>query len=77
VSAIVELLILKSKKLALAYVLIAIGGPFVEVMAVYFGAWQYTLPTFIGIPVWLIPAWGNAGIIAISVYKSITKFFKK
>jgi hypothetical protein len=69
--AIMELLVLKSKEIVLAYFLIIFGGVLTEIVAVYLGAWQYTLPSFWGIPLWLLPAWGNAGIIGICVYRLI------
>ena len=72
--AIVELNILKSKKVLAIFVLAGVGGSFVELTAVWLGNWSYNLPSFAGIPIWLIPAWGNAGIIIISFYKLFSKF---
>jgi hypothetical protein len=36
----------------------AIVGPFIEIICIYFGVWQYANPTFLGIPLWLPFAWG-------------------
>ena len=46
----------------LIFYFVAFGlGPLGEIMAVYFGAWQYTEP-FILIPVWLPFLWGIAAV---------------
>ncbi len=71
--AIMELLVIGNKRLLLAYFLILLGGVMTEIIAIYFGAWQYTKPSFLGIPLWLLPAWGNAGIISICIYKLLDK----
>lgn len=65
----VELWNIKSRKVLLVFIISAFGGSFVEIMAVHLGIWQYVLPEFFGIPIWLIPAWGNAGIIIVCFYK--------
>ncbi len=71
--AVMELLVIGSKKLLLAYFLILLGGVTTEIVAIYLGAWQYTKSSFLGIPLWLLPAWGNAGIISICIYKFLDK----
>lgn len=40
------------------FVVGAILGPLGEIICIYGGAWTYTNPTFLGIPVWLPLAWG-------------------
>lgn len=40
----------------------AICGPLSEIVAIHFGAWQYSAPQFLGIPFWLIPVWGVAAV---------------
>lgn len=37
-------------------------GPAAEVMAIYFGAWEYAEPLFL-IPLWLPPLWGIAAVV--------------
>jgi hypothetical protein len=64
-----ELSDIASKKLLLAYFMILLGGVTTEIIAIYLRAWQYTKPSFFGVPLWLLPAWGNAGIISICIYK--------
>lgn len=44
-----------------------------EIINVYFGSWQYTNPTFLGIPIWLPLAWG---LVMITV-KRIAETFAK
>ncbi len=44
------------------FIVISLGGAFAETVAIYFGTWSYALPQFIGIPLWLFPIWGLAGV---------------
>ena len=44
------------------YVLAAVSGPLVEIVCIYFGIWSYTLPQFLGIPIWLPLVWGLFGL---------------
>jgi hypothetical protein len=37
-------------------------GPAAEVIAVYFGAWEYSKPLFL-IPLWLPPLWGVTAVV--------------
>ena len=41
----------------------AIIGPVGEIIAIYFGAWQYANPSLLGIPIWLPIVWGLAMIL--------------
>jgi hypothetical protein len=45
------------------YSVFAIGGPTIEAVCIYFGAWFYSNPTLL-IPIWLPIVWGLAGITA-------------
>lgn len=40
------------------FIAAVIVGPIAEIVAVHFGAWQYTNSTVLGIPLWLPLAWG-------------------
>jgi len=71
--AFIELNTIKSKKLTVMFFLCCIGGGVVENIAIYFGNWRYTEPTFFNIPLWLLPGWGNAGIFIIAFYKLLGK----
>lgn len=71
--AIIELISIGSKKVALMFVLCAIGGGIVEGVASHFGNWHYSSPSFFNIPLWLLPGWGNAGIFIIAFYKLLDK----
>ncbi len=71
--SLVELWNIRSKKVIFIFIISALGGIFVEIGAIHFGNWKYSLPNFLNIPLWLIPAWGNAGIIIVSFYKLFSK----
>jgi len=49
----------------------AIIGPFAEIICIHFGVWQYTNPSFLGIPLWLPFAWGFAIILIKSITQTI------
>jgi len=38
-------------------------GPLAEVFCINAGAWTYTYPTFLGMPLWLPLAWGMAAVL--------------
>ena len=52
------------KKGDLAYFFMAfILGPIGEIVAIKFGAWQYSNPDFLGIPIWLPFLWGCSAVL--------------
>ncbi len=65
ITAIVMLLINRSWKECLLYIIVMISGPIAESIAIHFGAWTYAEPIIIGVPLWLPFAWGNASIYII------------
>ncbi len=65
-----------SKQQAVLYLICALLGPTCEAIAIHFGAWQYTNPQFLGIPIWLPFLWGLAGLTIIEAYKSVTENIK-
>ncbi|NMJ77346.1 hypothetical protein GLU64_02965 [Nanohaloarchaea archaeon] len=40
-----------------------VGGPLAEIICIYFGAWSYSSPDLLGIPLWLPFAWGKVTLI--------------
>jgi len=56
----------------LVFVVGGVIGPIGEGVAVYFGAWSYTNPSFFGIPIWLPIVWGLASLLITRIAKSIT-----
>lgn len=55
------------------FVVGAIVGTIGEIVCIHFGAWRYTNPTFLGVPIWLPFAWG----LAIMLIKRIAETFVK
>jgi hypothetical protein len=51
----------------------AILGPIAEIIATKVGIWQYTLPTFFNIPLWLPFAWGFAAVLIIRIALACVK----
>lgn len=50
----------------------AIIGPVGEIIDIHFGAWQYSNPTFLGIPLWLPLTWG-LGMVMIRRFAELLK----
>jgi len=55
------------------YLIGAILGPLGEMIGVRSGAWQYSSPTFLGIPLWLPFAWGAMTLLLRAVSDTIAK----
>ncbi len=51
----------------------AVLGPIAEIIATTVGIWQYTLPTFLRIPLWLPFAWGFATVLIIRIAQGFAK----
>jgi hypothetical protein len=45
------------------FLVIAVLGSVAEAVFVYFGVWQYSNPTFLGVPIWFPLAFGTTGLI--------------
>ena len=73
VLAVLEMIVIGSKKLVAVFILAAIGAAIFESISIHLGIWSYNAPTFYNIPIWLIPGWGNAAIIIITFYKLMDK----
>jgi len=72
--AFIELIIIKSNKLIILFFLGCLAGPVIESVAIARGSWRYSLPEIYNIPLWLIPAWGNVTIFAVTFYKFLDRF---
>lgn len=53
------------------YLTVGIIAPFVEMIAIWGGAWMYATPQFLGVPLWLFPLWGIAAIFMYRNAKTI------
>ena len=51
----------------------AILGAIAEIIATSVGIWQYTIPTFFNIPLWLPFAWGFATVLIIRIALAFVK----
>ncbi len=65
--SVVALMLQRSRTTAIVFIVIAILGPFSEAIAIYYGAWHYTRPHFLGAPLWLPLLWGNAGVFVVAL----------
>jgi hypothetical protein len=72
--AIIELIVTKSRKLIILFLLGCVVGPIVESVAIWRGSWSYSMPEIYNIPLWLIPAWGNVTIFVVTFYKFLGRF---
>jgi hypothetical protein len=76
VSAIM-LIVWRKKEDLYLYTIVGLTGALAEAVAIAFGAWTYTLPTAIGIPIWLPFLWGIAGVVIKKISLEIQDFLKK
>lgn len=53
------------------YLVAMVFGPLTETLAIERGAWAYTEPDILGIPIWLPFLWGNAGLFLTNVQRSV------
>ncbi len=67
--------LLPKPRIALTYFFLATTMPLTEALAVSIGIWRYTTPSFLGIPAYLFPIWGNVAIMALIFYKALRSFF--
>jgi uncharacterized membrane protein len=51
----------------------AILGSTAEIIATHAGVWNYTLPTFLNIPIWLPFAWGFVSVLIIRVAQCVKR----
>jgi hypothetical protein len=68
-----ELYIIGSKKLFIIFILSAIGGAVIEMISIYYGIWAYRVSNLFGIPFWLFPLWGNAGVFIVAFYQLLSR----
>lgn len=55
----------------------AIIGSIAEIFCIHFGAWQYTNPTFLGIPSWLPFGWGILTMLIKRIAETLVKIETK
>ncbi len=59
------------------FIIAALGGSLGEIIAIFFGAWSYTLPNFLGIPVWLPLLWGFAAVTLRRLLSTLESVLKR
>lgn len=69
--SILMLLVEKSKQEVKTFAFCAIFGAVSEYFATSHGAWTYSNPNLLSIPIWLPLVWGLSSIYIIRVYKNI------
>jgi hypothetical protein len=55
---------------------IAVLGSTAEVIYVHFGVWQYTNPTFLGVPIWFPMAFGISAVVGQRLVRTLIEFEK-
>jgi hypothetical protein len=66
-----------SKSRLIVYLIVFFAGPISEMIAIYFGAWNYAHPDLLGIPYWLPFVWGNASLYIIDWHAMISEYVKE
>jgi hypothetical protein len=57
------------------FLVIAVLGSMAEAVFVYFGVWQYSSPTFFGVPIWFPLAFGTTGLIGGRLARTMTSIW--
>ncbi|MFH1789383.1 MAG: hypothetical protein ABH834_08385 [Candidatus Altiarchaeota archaeon] len=66
--------LLRLKKVYLIHFTVgAIIGSSVEIILIQHGAWAYTKPSFLGIPMWLPVAWGFVCVMLVKIAETLRK----
>jgi hypothetical protein len=63
----------KSKVTLIVYFIAFLGAITEMIVIATVGAWNYTLPNFWNIPIWLFFLWGNAGAFIYETAKEVKK----
>jgi len=71
--SIIGLLKWKSWITLILFIFGGIWGPISEIIAIQYGVWEYTLPNFFSVPIWLFILWGMA---AAFLYQTALEFIK-
>ena len=67
-------LIEKRKEYFFLYIVVAVGGAFSEAVAIFFGAWRYSLADVAGIPMWLAFVWGLSALHIQRTFSAMSGF---
>ena len=69
----ISLMIWKEKDDIYLFITGALIGTTVEIICISAGAWMYSVPTFLGIPLWLPAAWGLASMMIKRLVTELTQ----
>lgn len=73
ITSIVMIYLSDVKNVSKIYLYVFILGPLAEAFAIYFGAWTYSNPVIIGIPLYLPFVWGSAGVFISNLAYRMSK----
>lgn len=63
------LYLLQRRRYIVAFFCTALGGFLAEAASVAAGAWTYTFPDVIGLPLWLFVVWGISALFIIDTWE--------
>lgn len=69
----VAVMLWHTKKDVYFFIIGGIIGPISEIICIYFGAWSYANPSFLGIPIWLPFLWGSSVMMVNRVAQTLIK----
>jgi hypothetical protein len=72
--SVLMLLVERSARYLAVFAIVLISGPIAEAIAIYFGAWSYASPVFLGFPAWLPLVWGNAALYIVRLKALVYSF---
>ncbi len=65
----------KSKEDILLFIIACIFFQIGEIIIVYYGAWTFNNPTYLGIPIWITLSWGFSSVIIKRFANTTNKLF--
>ncbi|MEK6894569.1 MAG: hypothetical protein AABX10_03840 [Nanoarchaeota archaeon] len=72
----IALVFWKSKTTLIIFIFSGLFGATLEIIAIKFGAWNYTNSNFQGIPTWLFILWGETGAYFHQLGLDVSKILK-
>ena len=55
----------------LVFLIAGIAGPLGEIVCLFLGIWNYSNPSFLGMPLWLPLLWGISGVMLLRISETV------
>ena len=72
--AMIELLAIGKKSVFFIGIFCSVGFGLSELLCIQLGAWSYAVTSFLDMPLWVFPGYGNITISAIALYELSSRY---